>query len=64
MRDCAREIILAPNLFRQSEAQYRIPVRIPVTQGIGKARFMDNAGVQPSDRSFDRDPAVEKSMYV
>ena len=33
LRECARKIILAWNFLCQAEAQYQVPVRLPVLQG-------------------------------
>ena len=62
MRECARKIILARDLLRQSEAQSQITIRITVPQGSVKEIFVDHAGVEPHDR--DRNPDVDPYKYV
>ena len=62
LRECARKIILARNLLRQTEAWSQVPVRLSVPQGTGKASSAVITGVWTSDSNYNT--AVEPTNYV
>ena len=59
---CARAIILAHNLLRQSKAWSWVPVRLPFLQGTEEAGCADHVGVRPSGRNFNT--AVNPATHV
>ena len=62
LREGACKIILARKLLHQAEAQYQVPIQLPVLQGVGKERSADNTGVQLRDR--DCNPDADPDMHV